>query len=203
MARKINLKKMEKKSWRYSMQDGLIEVLLGFLLLGSGILLPSGLASFAGIYAVFFVIFGISALEIVRKRFTYPRIGRVKVLEDEPNKTAMGIFIYMFIVVVIMAAVLFVVFGGINADIVYRSTPIFFALMLLGAMTYSHGKSGSQRFYVYAIISLIGAPVFSIIDFGAKLANIGYYLLFIGSLFILIGMTIFVRFLQKYPKQVR
>ncbi len=74
--------------------------------------------------------------------------------------------------------------------------------MILGAMAYSHGKSGSQRFYAYAAIALASAPIFSIIDFGTKMAGFRYYLLFIGSLFIVIGLAIFLWFLQKYPKQV-
>jgi MFS family permease len=198
MTKKINLKEMGKKSWRYSMQDGLMEVFLGILLVGIGILLPS---AFGAIYAAFFIIFGIRALEFIREKFTYPRIGRVKVLEDEPKTTVKGIFTYMFIVAAIMAVAIFVVFGEINADLIYRSTPIFFAIMILGAMTYAHGKSGSQRFYVYAVLALVTAPVFSFINFEGRFTNIGYYLLFIGFIFLIIGLIIFIRFLRKYPLQ--
>lgn len=206
MGEKINLKEMEKRSWRYSEQDGLTEVFLGLFLLGVVILRSIGglwgAVVTAG-YGVLFVVFTIRALEIVRRKFTYPRIGRVKVLKDSPKKTVMGIFTYMFIVAALMAVAMFVIFGEISADIIYRSTPIFFAIMILGAMAYSHGKSGSRRYYVYAAIALAAAPSFSLIDFGARMAGLGYYLLFMGSLFIAIGLAIFVRFLQKYPKQMR
>jgi MFS family permease len=196
MIQKINLKEMEKNSWRYSMQDGLMEVFLGILLVGIGILLPN---AFGAIYAAFFVIFGTLVLERIREKFTYPRIGRIKVLEDEPKTTAKGIFTFMFIVAAIMAVSIFVVFGEINADIIYRSIPIFFAIMILGAMTYTHGKTGSQRFYVYAALALVAAPVFSFINFEGRFANFGYYLLFIGCIFLIIGLIIFICFLKKYP----
>jgi hypothetical protein len=91
------------------------------------------------------------------------------------------------------------VFGEINADIIYRSIPIFFAIMILGAMTYAHGKSGIQRFYVYAALALVAAPVFSFINFEGMFANFGYYLLFIGCIFLIIGLIIFICFLRKYP----
>lgn len=206
MGEKIDLKEMEKRSWRYSEQDGLTEVFLGLFLLGVGILRSIGglwgAVVTAG-YGVLFVVFTIRALEIVRKEFTYPRIGRVKLLKDSPRKTVMGIFTYMFIVAALMAVAMFAIFGEISADIIYRSTPIFFAIMILGAMAYSHGKSGSRRYYVYAAIALAAAPSFSLIDFGARMAGLGYYILFMGSLFIGVGLAIFVGFLQKHPKQMR
>lgn len=206
MGEKINLKEIEKKSWRYSEQDGLTEVSLGLLLVGVGILrsiggLWGGVVT--GVYSVLFVVVIIRVLEIVRREFTYPRVGRVKVLRDSPKKTVMGIFTYGFIVAALMAVAVFVVFGEISADVIYRSTPIFLAIMILGGMAYAHGKSGSRRYYVYAAIALAAAPSFSLIDFGARMAGLGYYLLFMGSLFIAIGLAIFVRFLQKYPKVKR
>ena len=188
---------MEKQSWRYSMQDGLAEILLGILLIVAGVLLSRDLPF--GFVPLLFIIVIAFLYEKIRKRFTYPRIGRVKLHEDEPKRTAGGIFLYMFIVAVCMAVAMFVIFREITSHLIYRSLPIFFALMLLGAMTYSHGKSGSKRYYVYAAIALVSAPLFSLIDFGSKLAGLGYYLLFIGSLFTVIGLVIFVRFLRKYP----
>jgi len=199
MPEKINLKEMEKKSWRYSMQDGLIEVSLGILLVVLGLLLSIEFT--IGFIVVFFIIFMNPLLEVVRKKFTYPRIGRVKVHEDEPKKTVGGIFLYMIVVAAIMGVAMFVIFGEINAENIYRSLPIFFSIMILGAMLYSYGKSGSQRFYVYATLALVTAPVFSFINFEGRLANLGYYLLFIGFIFLIIGLIIFIRFLRKYPLQ--
>ena len=199
MPEKINLKEMEKKSWRYYMQDGLIEVSLGILLVVLGLLLSIEFT--IGFIVVFFIIFMNPLLEIVRKKFTYPRIGRVKVQEDEPKKTVGGIFLYMIVVAAIMGIAMFVIFGEINAENIYRSLPIFFSIMILGAMLYSQGKSGSQRFYLYAILALVTAPVFSFINFEGRLANLGYYLLFIGFIFLIIGIIIFIHFLRKYPLQ--
>ena len=94
---------------------------------------------------------------------------------------------------------MFVLFGENTADFVYRSVPIFFAIMILGGMTYAHGKTGDRRFYAYAALALASAPVFSFMDFGAKMANFGYHLLFLGSIFTVIGFVILMRFLHKYP----
>lgn len=197
MTEEINLKEIEKKSWRESMKDGITEIFLGILLLVAGILLSKDLPFV--FFPVLFIILVKPVNDIVKKKFTYPRIGCVKVREDSGWETAKGIFTYMFIVAIIMAVAMFVLFGGITADIIYRSVPIFLAIMLLGAMAYSHGKSGSQRFYAYAALALLSAPIFSIIDFGAKMANTGYYLIFMGSMFTVIGLAIFIRFLRKYP----
>jgi MFS family permease len=197
MVNKINLKEMEKKSWRYSIQDGLIEVSLGILLVVLGLLLSIEFT--IGFIVVFFIIFMNPLLEIVRKKYTYPRIGRVKVHEDEPKKTMVGIFLYLITVAMIMGIAMFVIFGEINAENIYKSLPIFYSIMILGAMLYSYGKSESQRFYLYAVLALLTAPVFSYINFEGRLANIGYYLLFIGFIFLIIGLIIFIHFLIKYP----
>lgn len=193
----INLKEMEKNSWQYSMQDGLVEVFLGILLVTAGILLSMDLSF--GVFPVLFIIFANPVMEAVRKRFTYPRIGRVKVHVDEPKKTVSGIFLYMLAVAVIMAAAMLVFFGEISAELIYRSLPIFFSVMILGAMLYSHGKTGSRRFIIYAVIALVSAPAFSILEFETRLAGLGYYLLFLGGLFVLIGLAIFASFLARHP----
>ena len=148
---------------------------------------------------VFWIIFIIPAYMAMKKKFTTPRIGQVKLREDEPVKTARGIFLYMIAIAVIMGVGVFVFFGEITDTLIYRALPIFFSIMILGGMLYAHGKSGSQRFYAYATIALVSAPVFSIIGFGAKLANIGYYCLFTGGIFLAIGLAIFTRFLKKHP----
>lgn len=179
------------------MQDGLAEIFLGLLLVVAGVLLSRDLPF--GFFPLLFIILVKPLNDRIKKKFTYPRIGKVKLHEDEPKKTVVGIFLYMFVVAAIMAVAMFVIFREITSNLIYRSSPIFFALMLLGAMVYSHGKSGSKRFYVYAAIALVSAPIFSIVDFGSKLAGLGYYLLFTGSIFTVIGLAIFMRFLQKYP----
>ncbi len=179
------------------MQDGLTEIFLGILLVIAGILLSRDLPF--GFFPLFFIILVKPLNDRIKKKFTYTRIGKVKLHEDEPKKTVVGIFLYMLIIAAIMAVALFVIFREIKANLIYRSLPIFFALILLGAMLYSHGKSESKRFYVYAAIALVSAPIFSLIDFGSKLPGLGYHLLFIGSIFAVIGLAIFVHFLKKYP----
>ncbi len=199
MAKKMNLKDMEKKSWRYSMQDGLIEASIGILLVVLGLLLS---IEFTIVFiVVFFIIFMNPLLEIIRKKFTYPRIGRVKVHEDPTKKTVGGISLYMIVVAAIMGVGMFVIFGEINAENIYRSLPIFFSIMILGAMLYSYGKSGSLRFYIYAALAMVTAPFFSFINFEGRLVSLGYYLLFIGFIFLIIGLIIFIHFLRKYPIQ--
>ncbi len=180
------------------MQDGLTEGFLGILLIVAGVLLSKDLPF--GFFPVFFIILVKPLNDMIKKKLTYPRIGKVKLHEDEPKRTAGGIFLYMFVVAAIMAVAIFVIFGEITSNLIYRSLPIFFAIMILGAMVYSYGKSGNQRFCAYAAIALVSAPVFSIIDFEAKMVGLGYYLLFTGSIFAVTGLAIFVRFLQKYPK---
>ena len=119
---KIDLKEMEKKSWQYTMQDGIMETLLGVLLLIYGITLVTSLPVVFAI--VFWIIFIIPAYMAMKKKFTDPRIGQVKLQEDKPVQTASGIFLYMIAVAAIMGVGVFALFGEITDE--YRKEDIVF-----------------------------------------------------------------------------
>jgi hypothetical protein len=197
----IDLKGMEKKSWRRSMEDGLVETFLGLLLLGVGLSMALG-GRLGAFYPAFFIIFGIPALEAIRRRLVYPRVGRVKLIDESPRRMAGGILGYASIVGILMVVGIFLVFGELEADRIYRAMPIFLSLIMLGAMTYAHGKSGDRRFHAYAAIALVAAPFFTLTDFGARMAGLGYYSLFLGSVFMVVGLAAFLRFLHKHPVAV-
>jgi hypothetical protein len=196
----IDLRKIEQKAYRESMQDGLTELFLGILLIGMGFLfvVRSSLSAF---FAVFVLLFFPRLVERLKRRYTYPRIGYAKLHADPPKKTALGIFSYMAIVAVVMVAALFVIFSGISADLWYRWTPTFMGAMLTGAFTYVVGKSADRRYYGIAIFGLVAGIILSVYGFesGSMWTGLIVYLLFMGSCFVGLGFVKFVYFLHTCP----
>ena len=86
MDEKVNLEEIEKKSYRNLNEDGLQEIAIGLVLT-----LYSGLWStgIIGVIVVFQLVILPKFFELVRKRYTYPRIGYVKHFDE--TKESLGL----------------------------------------------------------------------------------------------------------------
>lgn len=194
----VDLKEMEQRAYREYMQDGLTEILLGILLVGMGVFFAVKVAL---VFIVLFILFAPRLLERLKRKYTYPRLGYVKLHEDPPKKTARGIFSYMLLVVVVMVVALFIIFGDISADLWYRWTPTFMGAMLTGAMIYVAGRSGNPQYYGIAVFGLVAGVGLSVYRFESMWTGLIVYLLFMGSCFFGLGLVRFVHFLREYPVQ--
>ncbi len=203
MDEKINLEEIERKAWRESMQDGLEIIMIGVVLLGTSATLFS---SFPSIFftTIFPLIMALPIIEAVRRRYTYPRTGYVKVQTDDAKMTAMGIFLYGVVVVAVIAVALYIIFGsGLWPPYVfYQAAPAFVGAMPLGAMIYTRSKSGDPRYHVYGLIALASGIAFSIHKFAPVKSGLTLYLLFVGGVFLLSGLVQFVTFLREHPLPV-
>jgi len=199
MDEKINLEEIEQKAWRESMQDGLETIMIGIILLGTSATLFS--SSTTIFFTTFFpLILARPIIEAIRRRYTYPRTGYVKVQADDGKKTAKGIFLYMAVVVAVIAVALYIIFGsGLWPPYVfYQAAPAFVGAMILGAMIYTRSKSGDPRYHVYGLIAVAGGIAFSIHRFAPVRNGITLYLLFTGGIFLFLGLVQFATFLRKH-----
>jgi len=194
----VDLKAIEQKAYKESTQDGLTEIFVGILLIGMGIFFTMKVSL---VFIVLFAVFAPRLLERLKRKYTYPRMGFVKLYEDPPKKTWFGIFSYMLLVIVVMVIALFIIFSGISADLWYRWTPTFLGAMLTGALVYLAGKSGDPRYYGIALFGLVIGIALSIYRFESMWTGITVYLFFMGSCFIGLGSGRFVYFLHRYPLQ--
>lgn len=192
------LEKMEQKTYREFMQDGLTEIFMGILLVGMGVLFIVK-SFFPAFFAVFVIFVFPRIVERLKRRYTYPRIGYAKLHEDPPKKIAVGIFSYMLVVAVVMVVVLFVIFSGISADLWYRWTPTFMGAMLTGAFIYLAGKSGDSRNYGIGVFGLVTGVVLSVYTFESMWTGLIVYLIFMGSVFLGLGLVRFGYFVHTFP----
>ena len=148
----LDIHAIERRANREAMQDGLGEILVGIILIGMGA---------ASIYLFLAAIYLIPLIlsrrisEVFKRRFTYPRIGYVKPQEEGIRKVLPGVFLYEIAVFAGLAVAFLLVFGDFaDPRIWFRWSPLLFAMMLVGAYVYSHGKSGNKLYLGYAAFAL-------------------------------------------------
>jgi hypothetical protein len=195
MSQNLDVKQVEQRVWRASQQDGLMEVAIGILLAATALQIRT-----KGLIALWIVVLVSLApgLEAIRKRVTYPRIGYVELVQEEPKKTVRGIGVYTIIVFVAMALA-FAIFGDIGDWRLWsRWSPTLAGVLLSGGMIYAASKSGAARYTVFLVLAVGLGVAFSIL-FPEPYTGLMLYLLTLGGVFILCGAIIFLCFLHKNP----
>ena len=197
MAQEIDLKNIEQKTFRQSQQDGLMELVMGICMLAISTRLFSRYLIFMLALPVF--LFG-PLLALMRRSFTHPRIGYVKLIPDKPKSVITGIFLVSLVVIAVMAVV-FLFLGDIgDIDLWLRWCPFWGGTVLAGMFSSLASKSGAVRYYIFAGWSLLSGIVLSVLEFGVVETGTLLYFAVMGGLLIPFGLVQFVIFLRKHPK---
>lgn len=195
MTQEINLKELEKKAYRDSQQDGLMEVMMGLILMTFGGFFYSPIFAFY----ILLIVFSGRIVEFVRRRYTYPRIGFVKFHREDPKDALTGVLLFELAVIVIMFTLIFISGDVTDYSQWVKWAPLFFGMILVGPFAHAQFRSGNVRYTGYAVLSVILGVYFSLIKFGSECTGLILYLVLIGGFLVLGGMVIFTRFLRKYP----
>ncbi len=197
MESKINFKEIEQKTFRESNQDGLLELVMGICMAAISTRLISRVLVVMLILPV--ILFG-PVLLALRRRYTYPRIGYVKLIPDKPKEVIGAIFLITLIVIVVLA-VIFFIFGDVrDFNLWMKWIPVWGGVVLAGMFSSFGSKSGCIRYYIFAVWSLISGFVLSVLRFEAIETGTLLYFLAMGALLIPWGLVTFIRFLRKYSK---
>jgi len=195
MTQNINLKEIEKKAYRDSQQDGLMEVMMGLILMTFGGFFYSPVFSFY----ILLIVFAGRIVEFIRRRYTHPRIGFVKFHEENPKDALTGVFLFEVAVIVIMFT-LISIFGEVTDYSQWvKWSPLFFGMILVGPFAHAQSRSGNVRYTGYAILSVVLGLFFSLADFASGRTGLILYLVLMGGFLLISGLFIFARFLRRYP----
>ena len=207
MSDSINLKQLEKRAWRATFQDGLWDIYLGLIFLGLGV---GWIGDYIGLFYPFGTIILMFSIDIIailvitlgKKYISTPRLGQVK-FGEKRKKRKKWLMIFLLLNVV-FSLIIFILTITSNLDQLFM--PSLFTPLALGLMIITVPLSiltfflQVPRLFVYALIGgfgfflsellypLVGEPWDIIISYGS-----------IGGSILLIGLFIFIRFLQKYP----
>jgi hypothetical protein len=197
MKQQVDLKKIEQKVFNQSQQDGLMEFVMGICLLAMSTRLFSRVL--IGMFPIAIILFG-PVLNALRKRFTYPRTGYVKLIEDKPKDAIAGIALVSLIIIGVLA-VAFILFADVRDFSLWMKWVPLWAGIILAIMFVSlAAKSATTRYYIFALWSVVYGLVLSILNFEPIETGTLLYFLAMGVLLTPSGMVIFIRFLRKFPK---
>jgi hypothetical protein len=140
MSKQMGVKDIEQRTFRDSQQDGLLELVMGVCMIAISTRLFSRVLV---VMLVLPVILFHRLLEMMRKRYTYPRTGYVKLIPDKPKEVIAGIFL-VSVAVLGMLAVVFLIFGQAgDFDLWLRWCPFWGGTVLAGMFGSFASKSGA------------------------------------------------------------
>jgi len=196
MAKEPNLKEIERKTYISYHQDGLLDIFASLYIVGFsiGILLDFIWDYSFGILIPGFLVVLVLPLWLAAKRkITMPRIGFVKFGTNSLKLTAIltgltvvGAFFFLTFALFIKSSVW--------ADFISTNGLI---LMGIGSLTVSFlfgYATGLKRLYAYGVLALalfVGGHFLSVF--------FAYLVLTLGVAVMLVGSSLLVRFVRKYP----
>jgi len=197
MNEEIDLVKLEQATFRTANQDGLTEFWMGLMIMAIGMLLVS--SSFAA-YIALIIIFQVAVTERIKEKYTYPRIGRVKLKEESEIPSTPGWIAFAIIAIIAISAA----FISTRADyevviLIATWAPLLLGVVFLWPSAYLVERSGLKRYYAFGISTLILGVLLFLIPFPHPADRMTLFMLFSGGILTLAGVTSMLRFTRKYP----
>jgi len=199
MIEKIDLKKVEKQTYRFTFSDGLYDMAYGCLLIFIAIapilreiLYPS--------YIIFLILPAPLILILGKIYITIPRVGIVKFnLNRTKSKNKIRLLIAILFPITVVMVVLTTI-GIYNIKVGGYIVPVgagLFALIFLSFIAYIIDY---PHFYLYAISIGLGIPLAELLNpiFGVPLDYIISFGIS-GTIILIYGIITLIKFIKKYP----
>ena len=186
-----DLQAIQRKVYMTFFEDGVWDIFLGLFVLGWGL---SILTEGTSLPAILFIVL-YSAVWGIKKWLTYPRIGYVK-FSSSSRRMAKGRFIGVLTLVLLLGVVMAVLWGiSARPQWLVDYSPLVFNGMLAVVVCLAAYWARVNRFYLYAALIFLGAPLRVWLGINWEFGFIGA-----GGIITLIGLGFPIRFLRKYPK---
>lgn len=186
----VNLKQVQRRVYISYFQDGLWDILLGFFLVGWGLMIAFDFVAIMGAVCVifYFIVLGL------KRRLTYPRAGYIKIAGARRQQMKIVI---LGAVLLLLGMAVFLLF---SMDRRPEWLDEYFILML-GAMfamviALLAGWWHVTRWYIYAGLVLLAFISFQWFD---TELSISFFIP--GAIIAVCGFILLFRFLRLYPKE--
>lgn len=202
MSNKINLKELEKKVFRSTFQDGLLDIWMGFFMLQFVIPVYLKLGDFWSSFVLLPFYLILLLLYIAAKKYiTKPRIGMVKYSSARKTK------IHKITIFLLVLLLLGLITGSLFFDLWRKIpnnrwlAPSFFSVLMLSFFSVGAYFLDLPRFYVFGIFIFISIPIGEILFWNGYVSHHGYPIVFsiAAGMMIINGTILFIRFLREYP----
>ena len=196
------LVKTGQDAYRATMKDGFIEILAGvFFILTPVIYIQP---AFVSIFVVIYVLFLPQYAEIFRKKYTYPRVGYVKLRTDPLDYRPKALLALLFIVIVSSGLLVMLMTQDVaNYYNWFLMFPFILGAALLAPSAYLVDRTGAKIYWGFGIVATIFGLVMSSITLiyppdGLFDGLLAFSILF-GLGLLIVGIGKFVYFLHSNP----
>ena len=193
MTEKIDLKEIERKAYTSYHQDGLVDIFAGFFILSFSVWI---ILDMAWMGWMFFIV-GASIYAAAKRAFTIPRIGFVK-FAPHRVKAVITMALVVFSLSALLGVVAFMQTEGGGTPLwllfaIEYYMPVIGVLVaaLFCVVSYTFR---TKRMYAYALLTLIMFVTGHFLYF-----PLYYYVTLLGTLILLSGLAMLIRFVRKYP----
>jgi hypothetical protein len=197
MNEEIDLEKLEQATFRTANQDGLTEFWMGLMIMAIGLLLVNPV--FVP-YIALIIIFQVAVTERIKEKYTYPRIGVVK-LHDE-SEIPSGVAWITFAIILIVAISAAMISIRVDHEIVHLIAawaPLLVGVSFLKPAAYLVERSGLKRYYGFGLSTVILGVLVFLLPLPHPAAGMSAFMCLSGGILTLAGITSMVHFIRKYP----
>jgi hypothetical protein len=202
VSQKISLKEAERKAFRTTLNDGLVDIFLGCFLLMFviGLYLSDSLGDFwsSAVFLPFLALVYL-AIWLIRRYVVTPRIGMVKF--GQARKAKLAKFTVVMLVINVVALIL-----GSVAALSFGSVPgqmisILFGLILLMGFSIAAYFLHFNRLYIYGLLVGLSPLIGEWLWTHGYATHHGFPITFGTSsgIMILVGLAVFIRLLHNNP----
>ena len=202
MSQKISLKEAERKAFRTTFNDGLVDIFLGCFLLMFviGLYLSDSLGDFwsSAVFLPFLALVYL-AIWLIRRYVVTPRVGMVKF--GQARKAKLAKFTVVMLVINVVALIL-----GSVAALSFGSVPgqmisILFGLILLMGFSIAAYFLDFNRLYIYGLLAGLSPLIGEWLWTHGYATHHGFPITFGTSsgIMILVGLAVFIRLLHNNP----
>jgi hypothetical protein len=171
--------------------DGVPQIAAGiFIIICMGMMLDDK----GNLFVVFVPIIPI-VIEGLRKRFTYPRVGKAVLREKTSQRVTMLTIVAAFLIA--GAVGFFLVKGKQAGGQMWTWSVIAIAVLAVALMLYRSWREYNKRMLWYAVFIALLAT--GIVLFKPHRHEVEYIMLGFGTLNLIYGVITLVRFVRKYP----
>ena len=186
---KINMKEIERKMLTSYFDDGIWDMVIGFIFLVFGLSLQFDAAALIGVFAAVAALVPFQAKKII----TVPRYGLIKPLDEQKRKYSMlaiaGIVTGLLLLIVVSLGS-----STSIADYIRNNSLLILGIIIGVILILTAYFINYQRLYLFAGLFALSFST------GDLILTLPIKMIISGSIIFLIGFLVLIRFLQRYPR---
>jgi hypothetical protein len=190
------LKQIERKAYTSYHQDGILDILIGVIILGFATMVIADMVYLGWVFSIA----AISIYAAAKKVLTVPRIGFVKFPQQRTKRTILALVI-LGVLSNVLGLITFmqVESGSTPLWLLFAIENYMLVIGVFGATLFCIGgyTLRAQRAYAYALLTLLLFVIGHYIYYPLQ-----YYLILLGAVVLLSGLAMLVRFVRKYPRPI-